>query len=714
MKDEKSIHILKAAQYAEESGEASLHAQSFLMTVEPIHGFVFGVLSAHGSKESFEAVESIIHTHLERLADTVEATTNLTHRFEQLLQALNEDIGRAFEEGTFSLSINDTSSVIGIADEQLVIVSGFGSLAAQFLHKSEKERYEVYDLGRGMRVEEEMPSWKKPFLTVLDGELRSGDVLYLGARLSRHDIAPGTLNDVLTTLPPNSAVSKIRQYLPQSTTFATVVLKAERIDEPLQVSSATAEASLEQLDRTTSKTDKFLSEQKPEVRGILMKVWRFLFPSRGAEMRRKMLRRLVRFLWRMIVVVITIAGKIVVGLAVALFLITKRIVTEPRKSFSTVSRLGKRFDLAARAVISKFNSLPKTSKYILLGIVGVAFVLVSGLVLMNKQQTHAAEREAFNQSVEAIEKKIENAEASLIYGNEEQAASLLAEAMGLVEGLPTGDDEDRASTTIALKEKIAASRNELRHLTVVSPETIVTSETALNALVNFNGTTYAVSDTGSIFAVNTTDKSIAEVSVTKGEVGAPKATTTSDNAVYWLDDGLSRYIPESGQVTPLSVSREGLDLAYYAGKMYILSPATGQIYRHQSTASGFDGGSAWVVSGVSTLTDGTAIAIDGYIWVLKADGTIVRFLSGKETDWKATQVDPPLLRATELWTNETSTTLYILDPVEGRVVLLNKDKGTLIAQYQNDAFKGAKSMIVDEIGKTITVLSNNTISRFGF
>ena len=700
--------ILKGAHYCEK-------AFSDLIPLEGHNGFVFGVLHSLGAKESFDILSGIIHSHLERLSTTVEPGANLTHRFEQLLQALNEDIAQGVDEGLFSLPISDTSSVIGVASGNAVVVSGFGNLLAEFMHKSEKEQYDIYDLSRGMRVEEEMPSWKKLFLTVLDGEVRSGDVLYVGTRVSRHDLPATTLNEIITTLPPNSAVSKIRQYLPIETVFAAVVIKNDSSEEPTRVSEDTARASLERLDKTAARTDRYLSEQKPEMKSIGIKLWLFLFPKRGSAERRKMLKKLARFAGRLLVVFVTVAVQILFGLAKAGFVSVKRVVSNPKQIRQNAKKAKEKIDRGIRTGIARFNVLPKTSKYVLLALLTVGVLLVGGIILINRQQAGATERQAYEQTVSAAQKKIENAEASLIYGDENQARTLLNDAWQLINNLSTSNAE-RKKTVEDLQTQISAKRDTLRHVVQVEIKQVadgggLTGE-SFSAVVALAGKWYGLTDQANVYAIDAGTETMVKLEVTKGDVGAPLATSPGETAIYWLDNGLTRYTPESGEVAPLSVSRNGVDLQYYGGKMYILSPETGQVYKHQRTASGFDGGSAWIISGVSSVTDGIALTIDGYLWILKSDGSILRYLAGKETDWKVGVVEPSLLSAKDIWTDEASKYLYVLDAAGKRVVVFDKDKGTLVVQYENEAFSDLKSMIVDEVNKKISVLSGNKVYQF--
>ncbi len=721
VRDQKDI--LKGAHASETAGGSGGQAFSMLLPLEGQNGFVFGVLQSLGTQESFDIFAGIVQNHLERLAGTVESGTNLTHRFEQLLQALNEDIATGDDEGLFSLPIADTSGTIGLANSTTVVVSGFGNLLAQFMHKSEKEQYDIYDLARGMRVEEEVSSWKKPFLTVLDGELKSGDVLYVGTRISRHDIPISTINEIITTLPPQSAVSKIRQYLPIETVFGAVVLKTERIDEPAFVSEGTAHASIEKFDKTKTTTDRFLSEQKPEVKSMAMKLWVFLFPKRGSADRRKMVKRFLRFLGRLILVFVTVASKILMGLAGALFALLKRGVSNPKAVIQGAKQLRHRIDRTMRSAIARFTQLPKMSKYILLTVVTIGFVFTLGIVFIHREQANAADRRAYDLSVTNVQKKIENAEASLIYGNEDQARQQLNEAWQMASQLPTNSKERQAKNQ-ELLSAVSVKRDQLRHLVTVDAKQVADAsgltDASMDALTAFNGVFYGITNQGDIYTVDPGTESLVKVEVTKGDVGGPKAVTASDTAIYWLDNpstssgpsGLTRYIPETKEVAALSVARTGVDLVYYGAKMYILSPESGQVYKHQRTASGFDGGSAWIISGVSSVSDGVALTIDGYIWILKADGTIVRYLAGKETDWRLGVVEPALLNTKDIWTDENSKFLYVLDPNEKRVVVFDKEKGTLVTQYTNDQFTDLKSMIVDEANKKITVLAGSKVYQF--
>lgn len=642
--------FLKAAQYAEESGlPQDQHLATILFPLQAIGGVVFGVMHAQGDRGSAELYEQTLRHHLERLSTTIEEGTNLTHRFEQLLQAVNETLAAAYAEGSLLLPIADAAGIIGVADNNQVIVSGFGNLAAQFLHKTEKERFEQYDLARSMRVEDEVPAWSKPFLAVLNGDLFPGDVFYLGSRVNRHDLSPSAMNEILITLPPVSAVNKIRQHLPLETAFAAIVLKAERTEMPVTNATKSVQGSLSDLDRTKEKTDRYLGEQSPEMKSFLHKAWIMLFPKRGAVSRAKVMRRGGRFMVRLLVSFMTTSLWILRDVAMMTFRAFGNLVRHPKRTAQTVVGQRHLLDRALRRGISRFNSLPKTSKRVLLVALIVVCAFIGSLVFINKQQAREAEIRAFEQSVELVENKLEAAEASLIYADETQARAFLDEASSMIASLDQ-TNEERVQRVSDLGARVAEFQQTLRHA--------------------------------------------EEVELT--------AVTTSAQEIFG----------ETVSKESLGLTRDGVDVAVYNGKAYLLSPDLNQIFRHNRAGDGFDGGSAWVLSSSTNISDATAIAIDGFVWVLKTDGRIVKYLSGREEDFTAATVDPALIGATDLWTDENSAYLYVLDPVQKRIVVLEKENGALVIQYTSPAFELLRRFKIDESSSTIYVEAGTAIYQF--
>lgn len=644
--------ILKAAHYADESGLAPDHRlTAVLIPVPPIGGAVFGVLQTHGDESSAELLETTIRDDLERLAQTMEVSVNITHRFEQLLQAINERLALAYREGTLHLPISEAAAVIGVADQNSVIISGFGNLTATFLHKTEKGPYEQYDLSRGLRVEDEVASWPKAFLTVLNGDLHAGDVLYVGSRINRHDLSPIDVNEILTTLPPTGAVNKIRQHLPLQSPFAAVVLQTQKVAaESRKTSGLGAQGSLSSLHRTAEKTEHYLAEQAPDLQRALLRTLRIFFPRRGAAHRARLLKESGHLAIRLAVIAVKVSFGIGRDLVLMGWRLGRMIVSRPQeileRTKTTVAQTNKR----TGDLIIWFNRLSKMNKRI-----GGAFLIAlaiffGGLVLLNRQNKIAAEEVAYRTAVENVETILNTAEASLIYGDTAQAQELLEQAEAKIAALTFEPKKEKKES-----ERLTAKLTEIQ-------------------------------------------KTLRQ--------------ETQPRLVPVLVDQVEEIFGQPVTPASLGLTRPGIDVQVYNGKAYLLSPENNQIFKHSRSGDGFDGGSAWIISRLTDLSDAVSLAVDGYVWVVKSNGQIIRYLSGREEEALTPTVIPPLAAPLKIWTDENSSFLYVVEPSSQRIIVLKKNNAAFVRQYVDPAFEQLEQMKIDEASKTIYVKIGETIFQF--
>ena len=105
------------------------------------------------------------------------------------------------------------------------------------------------------------------------------------------------------------------------------------------------------------------------------------------------------------------------------------------------------------------------------------------------------------------------------------------------------------------------------------------------------------------------------------------------------------------------------------------------------------------------------MAIDGYIYVLKNDGEITKFLEGRPTDFEVQNLPDPLNNPTVIFTDTDTNYLYVLDKGNGRVIVLN-DKGEFTAQYVGEELKEATGIYADEANNKGYFLSGQRIYQF--
>jgi hypothetical protein len=283
----------------------------------------------------------------------------------------------------------------------------------------------------------------------------------------------------------------------------------------------------------------------------------------------------------------------------------------------------------------------------LIGVV-VLLIFIAGVLLLERLENTKQERAVLEGRLTGIQEEVQQAEANVIYGRESQAWESLTRAeQDLVPFLAAREDDVRARAETIL-QVLEEQKNAIRKQQRVSLLSLEDSE-----------------------------------------------------AIALLKERVS---PQE-ELRLLGIARSGVDLASYAGRLYVLSPEAGQIYKHLPAGDRYDGGTAWVISGVSSLKDAVAIAVDGSIWVLSRDGSIRRFLTGREEAWTLGTVDPPLTRTGDLWTDETTSFLYALDTEGRRVAVIEKSSGLLQVQYVVEEGVELQQMLVQEAQGRVAVLT---------
>ena len=147
----------------------------------------------------------------------------------------------------------------------------------------------------------------------------------------------------------------------------------------------------------------------------------------------------------------------------------------------------------------------------------------------------------------------------------------------------------------------------------------------------------------------------------------------------------------------------------YTGNFYILDKANGVVDRYQSDGGAFGSKANWLAAGIKPdLSNVTAWTIDGNIWMLTADGNILRFSSGNPIDFSLTDTDKAM-KAIDIFTTQDSNFLYILDSGNGRILVIDKNDGTTKAQYVSDNIKNAKKIVVSEADKKMILLEGDKL-----
>jgi len=109
-----------------------------------------------------------------------------------------------------------------------------------------------------------------------------------------------------------------------------------------------------------------------------------------------------------------------------------------------------------------------------------------------------------------------------------------------------------------------------------------------------------------------------------------------------------------------------------------------------------------------------AMAIDGAIYVLKSEGTVLKFEKGELVfDFSLKELDLPLSDPRAVFTTIDSERLYILDTGNQRVIVTDKN-GLYQSQYVYEGLTNPTDLFVNEAEGAIYLLDTATVYRVDF
>lgn len=384
-----------------------------------------------------------------------------------------------------------------------------------------------------------------------------------------------------------------------------------------------------------------------------------------------------------------------------------------KKLLLTIENLGK---VVWETFARWFHKLPRTSKLLFIIVVVLVIAFLISLVAVRGGKQTQEQRAIYTNQTAAASQKEQEALAALIYGNDAKARQLLDEAQSLAEDVQaTKYRNEEAAAVLAQVEK---DRQRLNHITPVdNPETVADLAT-LGEGVNPRGLVLAGKylasynpDQPSLYTYQLTDKKFEAVEVpTNGKLTAA-ASSETDIALFSTTPDLLDY--KLGSAAAISADLDlpaetrAAAMRVFGNRLYTLDASNSRIQQFSFTIGGFSKPSNWLTQ-PADLSQGVDLAIDGSLYILTADGQVLKFLRGQSQDFTLGEMTTPLNSPTAIYTNENSSSLYILDPQNKRVAVFDKE-GQLKNQYISDAFTDLRGMAIDEAAGKAYLLNGTKI-----
>ncbi|PKO21530.1 MAG: hypothetical protein CVU38_14240 [Chloroflexi bacterium HGW-Chloroflexi-1] len=154
----------------------------------------------------------------------------------------------------------------------------------------------------------------------------------------------------------------------------------------------------------------------------------------------------------------------------------------------------------------------------------------------------------------------------------------------------------------------------------------------------------------------------------------------------------------------------------YGGNLYVVDTKANQIWRYRPGKTGYENAPEpyFTASTQVDLAGVQSIAIDGHIWLLYADGRLLKFFVGEQQPFELRGLPDNLSAPTAVVVPLEGDRLYVADAGNGRIVELTKD-GQFQRQFRpregGDVLRGMRDLFLDATGSAFYVLTNDALFK---
>lgn len=343
-------------------------------------------------------------------------------------------------------------------------------------------------------------------------------------------------------------------------------------------------------------------------------------------------------------------------------------------------------------------------------------LLTTGFFVFEKREEEKAR--AYQAQIEEIAEKLEKAESQLDLAEynpeaEKTAKMLFEEVWNETSSFITASPEPPSIVVNQLQdfknkaEKSLYQMNKL--LEITEPELVFefkAMELVPQKMILFEDKLYFyTARSESIFELKNEEGKIMEVGK-KINLASP----FSDQLLFFSEPNKIISLKENNLQEPVSLQKPDFDFSFidfssYRSNLYFLDKKNSQIIVYPFLSElNWENPKSWLAPEIKIATDSQSMAIDGSIWILSKNGIIERYYLGKLQETIEIDVFPYIKNFSNIFTNLQLPYLYILEPEQKRLVVLDKT-GRILSQYQSQKFNNLLDFAVSQDGKTIWLLN---------
>jgi hypothetical protein len=365
-------------------------------------------------------------------------------------------------------------------------------------------------------------------------------------------------------------------------------------------------------------------------------------------------------------------------------------------------------------------SIPYLNGYLASGV--LVLILIVSLVFLGAK--HHGDS-SVNKEVAALQRASlleQSAGADILTKQYDQASQAITQARSALAPVLHSKDATRRSEAAGISAKLDNDQELASQVSIVSVKPVA-DFTSLNKSANPTGLALlggflytADTSTGAVYRFNLTSHKVEQVS--PGNKTHPIAASSRAGAAIFLTKPVGITETTTGGATTTikptfgSWPSAAVDVTSFSNNLYLLDPDSGTVYKAIKTTGAYGNPSiALDSSSGPSIKDAKAMAIDGNIYVLQHNNSILKFNSGKQQSFSLSGLPQPLKSPNRILINANLADLYILDPGTHRVVVTD-ETGKYLKGYASDSWSKADGLWADEDKGLIWVLSGGKLYQF--
>jgi hypothetical protein len=324
---------------------------------------------------------------------------------------------------------------------------------------------------------------------------------------------------------------------------------------------------------------------------------------------------------------------------------------------------------------------------LLAGAVAV-FLLIWAIVSLSTISQRSKTRAELNQQIQQINEELQTADNRKLAGDAAAADTILEHAEGQAKEIVQNRSALFQSEALDLLDRIRQKRDELNNVATVAPRVLVNlteknPSVAAQGLIGLGDGEFVAYDRQFAYQV-ILDKAGEPRKLVDEELILQGADFPRQKSQVYLTTGNSLIEANGSQLTTMKTDDPagwvtGKALETYLRFLYILAPDKKQIYKYERLNNHYGPATPYNVNG--DLTNAVDIAVDGSVYALKSDGTVLKLLRGESQPFSIHGAPDGVLKGATKMFKIPDGNFYFLDPVKNRVVVIGDGGQTGESSY---------------------------------